>query len=1620
MVFLRIADQEQRLVVGLANGRIATWLISDLVHNKINNVAILQPPSPGLSLLELAPNPSDRPELCIALYGASTSPGQLRSGTAISFDLRSSQWGSELKPTNGAATTSLCWSVKGKQIVLGLSDGSLAQISPEGEAKDVVAPAQGLAGSPYVEQVVWLENHAFLVTYNQTPSSEEPEHQYEVYSILRDTATKSIKYVHFTDPAPPFGDTTKRGHRFASWIKSWEPTKHMVFLANTSSTDVGLLGCLSNSAGPSSWRNLDLEDTSRPVLPFSSIDNSADTCPVGLELDFTAEDNVDDPHAANRGEDGKGKLDPMPILYIYTNDGLLLAYTVINVDSKAGRYCGMVKAGVFAKEKAAEETAMMTDGGSQSAAGIAPASSFGYPPTPAFGQSTGLGASFGSSTPAFGQSASIGAKPASPFSFNPSGSTGAAPLTFSAPASTGGFGAFAAKSSSAFGTPASAFSSFKNDTGTPSSVASAFAATSAAPPSVFGSTNASATPTSAFGQTSTPAFGSTAAFGSSSAFGQSSAFGAAATQKSPFATAASTTNAFSASPSAPSAGFGGFASKGISSFGSSGGGAPNTSSIFGSGGNLLSSTSIITPVFGQSLPSTAKPTPSAFDMSASLDMDDADAGGDSGSLSFGGLGGLLGDDSTRPNDNGDTKPTGFTFGDRQDATFSSMPTPAPFSFANSTSAKEDEPKLTANTTAELDAPVESAITSTTPSSTPFKEQAATESAFPSTTPSSSPLKEQSTPVKSILPSSTGTPSPLREASDVEEEASGDEEEEASGDEGEEAEGDETKVLETADLEAEEGGEDDWEEEEDGEDEEGEEEEEEQEEDGEGKEKAEEEEVVAGEWKGEAKEVDEEPVGAEEDTEAEQEQDDEVNAAAEAENKSRQDEKTMPKAAGNDKDIKVEGKSPTSFNFFPSQNKAAVAFEPPALALESTSAPLPLSSSSSSSSMTEGPLPTTSESPAPAQNTAKSSPFLNFSNRAPRSSSPLSGIPLNRADLPPSPDKGTLTRANNGALFASKAALQQAPSTFAPNTSPHASIAPAATPPVQQRSSLAKEATPKLSFSNAKVERKDVEDEGLPGIFLQTFLTMERELKVLTDNVKRCSNFQEVVREPNVVALGLHDLSDEAMWTFGELETKSKLTAELTAKADELSQETRALKVSLKEIQSQHLKVDVKREEIARFVRARNDPSFSKMVRVKQLGPEHAENQAKLRRATMSLRDGIEGLEAFLDKMKRIALEQQAGEAAPLRAPSLDTIRRTARNITQMAQLRLIELQEVEFSYDAMMQNKPVFMQSTNGTGLAKGDALDTMSSLQGALPSAGDHLTNGKGHFSAATAREMQKKHLDLKSIFKSGWKEPVLTRVASKREVAAADDYRLSDLDMAFAKGTIRVTDIKAPAPPVDKAAPAPAASMRFDGFKASNTGPPPFSFSPLPSTALPKDAFQLPPEQAPFAPGGSSVASTIGGRAHVSKFGGKRNTAVALPSAALSFPSPSGSDFFAMPATKSTSPAKPPPVASGGGAGGLGFSFAKPGGPTASSSSLTPSRLGNINLTFKGLQPMQPIAPPASGSTPLQVVHSGEDQVAYEEEEGEEEGERDEDDEEGDYEDEEDGEDEEGLSDVVEGEEE
>lgn len=505
---LTFAANESLLLVGTSHGSILIWEVSSLRTSPLT--PRIMPPPNGLNTARihmLAPNPGDKNALCLALLNV--DPSSRQHGTAHIFDLCEAQWVCTL-PANHV--TSACWSTRGKQLVLGLQSGEILQLTPEGEVKATLPPLPESERSLYVEDVQWLENHAFLVTYNTCPPasehSQEPVHEYEVFMILRDPKANTMTYSAFPlDVAPPFGDTSRWPCRYACTLRDWMPMKHIIFMACSASTDVGVIGFKH------AWEALELEETSRPVLPFSSQDETSDTAPVALALDLSSTDSVPDPNAAAKGEDPSATLPAVPILYVYTNDGVLLAYHVIFTEAEAP-YPGMVS---IESNPAFFPSALPAPTIPQPSSTPAPAFGSTFTPMPTFASTSTPAPTFGSTT-AFGGTSSKPAIASAP-AFGQTSSFGAASLG-------GGFSEFGAKGTSAFGTgfaQQSQHVSFGQKSG----------------PSL---NFASQQP--AFGQTQKPVSGSISGFSQFSSKGSTSNFGTSA-----FSAASSKPNAFSNVPS---------------------------------------------------------------------------------------------------------------------------------------------------------------------------------------------------------------------------------------------------------------------------------------------------------------------------------------------------------------------------------------------------------------------------------------------------------------------------------------------------------------------------------------------------------------------------------------------------------------------------------------------------------------------------------------------------------------------------------------------------------------------------------------------------------------------------------------------------------------------------------------------------------------------------------------------------------------------------------------------------------------------------------------------------------------------------------------------------------------
>ncbi|KAH9481729.1 hypothetical protein JR316_0006256 [Psilocybe cubensis] len=157
---------------------------------------------------------------------------------------------------------------------------------------------------------------------------------------------------------------------------------------------------------------------------------------------------------------------------------------------------------------------------------------------------------------------------------------------------------------------------------------------------------------------------------------------------------------------------------------------------------------------------------------------------------------------------------------------------------------------------------------------------------------------------------------------------------------------------------------------------------------------------------------------------------------------------------------------------------------------------------------------------------------------------------------------------------------------------------------------------------------------------------------------------EAIAAAGAMAGGSRNLSDlgvQAKWSLGDLTQFKKLVLQYEAVLDEMEATHEKQKQVVHDLQSSMLKCGTRKEEIARFHKAKDDKDFAKMLKSRTLGPEHIETQTHLRKNIRAIRDRVQKLESHLQESKK-KLSQAATCRPSVKAPSLDTINRTFRNI----------------------------------------------------------------------------------------------------------------------------------------------------------------------------------------------------------------------------------------------------------------------------------------------------------------------------------------------------------------------
>ncbi|KAF5125350.1 Nucleoporin [Metarhizium anisopliae] len=539
------ADENHLILSAESGGGLAVYEVQSLLQGSSNSAFELS--TNGESLLYLAPNPvAGKSELCAVV----TSNGNLYMAN---FKERS------LSNPLKTQVSCLSWSAKGKQLCAGMADGTISQMTPEGDNKGNIPKPPNL-GDCHVSSLIWLENNLFLTIHSMTHESPPSS----IYHIISRQPPSSFTFQKLTDPVEPFG-AEKPPHHAILRLRDFLDLQDLLIVSSTASTDVGILTRsktpLAHDKPADSITNVFttteiLGDARRPTLPMT--ESMDDSVAIGVALDLSSKDPVYKPIPSDEELDQSSG--PLPGFWALTNEGVLCSWWLVYNEAvkKGQNYSGLAMMdGTVQSAPASTPTAAATSASPFAAASSTP---FGSSTTPV-------------AAPAFGSSSQLGQKS------SPWGASTTTPTT-----STGGV----AFGSSTFG-------------GSPSGTGSAFGKTSSL----------------GFGQSSqlgmrTSPWASGA--GSKPAFGQSgfSSFASGGNNQSPFGSATSTSNTNdAAAPAAPSTG------SGFSAFSSQGGFSALGGNNSSSGGFGKGSTA-----FGSALGAVASSKPSeATPLAKDEDMD---------------------------------------------------------------------------------------------------------------------------------------------------------------------------------------------------------------------------------------------------------------------------------------------------------------------------------------------------------------------------------------------------------------------------------------------------------------------------------------------------------------------------------------------------------------------------------------------------------------------------------------------------------------------------------------------------------------------------------------------------------------------------------------------------------------------------------------------------------------------------------------------------------------------------------------------------------------------------------------------------------------------------------------
>ncbi|ORZ18508.1 hypothetical protein BCR42DRAFT_489862 [Absidia repens] len=330
---LRLSCDELTILAALSDGSILSYSVTDILEQK-ENVQPKHSIRVDTPIIDLRPNTEASPDLaCVLLKDNQCRIINWKSGDTVAT-------------MPGSDFSAICWSPKGKQLVCGRLDGTLEHYDLSGSKKDSLnSPESMQAGygdenvNRNVQDVLWIENHQFLVLYSRPTEPNSDEFINDAYIIDRKPKTGTgPKYTHLAEVTPIFSPEGRSNHFYMETIRGFGAQfPHVVILANGATNELSVVG--ENEDG--NWATWDLPENGMASLPLSE-ETNCDTFPLGLALDYSATEKLP-PYDASESDAG---VEPVPVLYHLNDEGHIGSYHCYNEHfaSSGIKYQGMKSA----------------------------------------------------------------------------------------------------------------------------------------------------------------------------------------------------------------------------------------------------------------------------------------------------------------------------------------------------------------------------------------------------------------------------------------------------------------------------------------------------------------------------------------------------------------------------------------------------------------------------------------------------------------------------------------------------------------------------------------------------------------------------------------------------------------------------------------------------------------------------------------------------------------------------------------------------------------------------------------------------------------------------------------------------------------------------------------------------------------------------------------------------------------------------------------------------------------------------------------------------------------------------------------------------------------------------